>query len=490
MFAVINLGMKSIRLCLLDGDGRIKYKKAHPLNSVIFGDGVEQDGEEWWRLVKVLFREAETAGYKLASLRGITVSASASCLVCVDESGVPLRPIIMVSDRRHHSVVADSCAPIMLQRIEWLRASEPENFAASAYFLSPNDYIIYRLCGTAVTDTLNAEKSGYNVSLKAYDVQEPDVLRRLPRVADVGEVVAEVKADVASELRLSGKVPVALSSYDAIVSVVGSGVAEDGVLCDVSGTVTSIRMETRVAPTRCTKAVATQAMPALGCYYVGGSNNLGGGLVEWLKTTFYPSSPHDYDMIQADAQSVAPRDSRILFLPYLLGERAPIWNPDAKGVFFGVERMHSRKHFARATLEAVAFSGRNIIDEIVASHGRAPTKIRLSGGLSRLEICNRIKADVYGVPLEIISEFESTVVGAYLLAFHRQLGMQPGTAGWLEKTVKVRDIVLPDEEAVEIYRESFAMFKELYESMKPLFVKHSRRLTSPMKSEDGYLENL
>jgi xylulokinase len=295
---------------------------------------------------------------------------------------------------------------------------------------------------------------------------------------------------VAAELHLRPDTEVALSSYDAIVSVVGSGVGEEGTLCDVSGTVTSVRMQCRDARTHPTGAIACQGMPSLGCHYLGGSNNLGGGLIEWLKTTFYPASPHVYDMIQTDAQGVTAQDSRIVFLPYLMGERAPIWNPDARGVFFGVERMHSRKHFARATLEAAAFAGRTLIEAVGEAYGRPPAKVRLSGGLSRLEICSRIKADVYGLPLEIVSEFESTVLGAHLLAFHRRLGLTPGSRGWLDATVKVRDIVIPDDEAKATYDESFLMFKEIYAALQPVFLRHSHRTAKTMKSEDGYLENL
>jgi len=490
MFAVINLGLKSIRLCLFDGASHLLFKKSYPLNTVIFGEGVEQDGEEWWNCVKQLFDDAAEVGHKLEEIGGVTVSASASCLVCVDSKGIPLRPIIMVSDRRHCAAEADSGEPVMIQRIHWLRESEPDAFEKAARFLAPNDYLIHRLSGRPVTDPLNAEKSGYDIPRREYLIEDDTIRSRLPEVGDIGEVVGTLLPEVASELGLPKSVEVRLSTYDAIVSVVGSGVSQPGELCDVSGTVTSVRM---VAAQDCPHpegAIVSQSMSLLGHYYVGGSNNMGGGLIEWLKGTFYPPSPHVYDMIQADAQSVSAKDSRIVFLPYLLGERAPLWNPHARGVFFGVERMHSRKHFARATLEAAAFSGRSLIDAITEAHGKPPSKIRLSGGLSRLEICNRIKADVYGMPVEIVSEFESTALGAYLLAFHQALEIDLRSPQALGKFVKVRDIVLPDEEAMAVYEESYTMFREIYAALKPLFERHKARTILSLKSEDGYLENL
>lgn len=490
MFAVINLGLKSIRLCLFDAECHLLYKKSHPLNTIIFGEGVEQDGEEWWSYTRQLFAKAAEVGHKLESIEAVTVSASASCLVCVDQKGRPLRPIIMVSDRRYYETEGASDEPVMIQRIRWLKKMEAETFEKSSGFLAPNDYLIKRLCGRAVTDPLNAEKSGYETARGDYAVEEGAIRSRLPEVAQVGEVVGTLLPGVAVELGLKAGTEVQLSTYDAIVSIVGSGVSELGELCDVSGTVTSIRMVSERDCSHPKGAVVSQPMSLFDRYYIGGSNNLGGGLIEWLKTTFYPASPHVYDMIQADAQSVSAKDSHMLFLPYLLGERAPIWNPHARGVFFGIERMHSRKHFARATIEAAAFAGRSLIEAITEAHGNPPSKIRLSGGLSRLEICNRIKADVYGMPIEIVSEFESTALGAHLLAFHRRLGIDLRSSEALKRTVKVRDIVLPDEDATATYQESYTMFKDIYAALEPLFLKHKERTIASIKSEEGYLENL
>lgn len=485
MFAVINLGLKSIRLCLFDPSGRIRYKKGIPLNTVIFGPGVEQDGEEWWSLTRELFHDAHELGHDLGAIEGITVSASASCLVCVDAAGNPLRPIIMVSDRRHDD--GSGSGPIMLQRIEWLRRSEPDVFARTAYFLSPNDYLIHRLSGVAVTDGLNAEKSGYSGG--AYAAAE-DVTPRLPQVAGVGDAVGTMLGAVATELRVNPRAEIFVSSYDAIVSVVGSGVEEEGDVCDVSGTVTSMRMFSKKQGTHPSEAVTCQAMPLLDGYFIGGSNNLGGGLIEWLKTTFYEPSPHVYDVINAEAQSVSFADGEMVLLPYLMGERAPIWDSDCRGVFFGIERTHGRKHFARATIEAAAFVGRSLIEAIQQVHGAPPRRVRLSGGLSRLDICSRIKADVYGMPVEIVAEFESTALGAFLLAFHKKLGLRPGNSGWAKASVKVRDIVLPDEDAAGLYAQRFELFQEIYEALKPVFRKHRQQRFAPVKSEDGFLENL
>ncbi|MBX3739275.1 MAG: FGGY-family carbohydrate kinase [Candidatus Didemnitutus sp.] len=489
MFAVVNLGLKSIRLCVVDSDAHIRYKRSHPLHSVIFGEAVEQDGEEWWRLVIRLFQEAEAAGVATEKIRAITVSASSSCLVCVGERGELLRPIIMVNDRRHRHFEA-SGTPVMIQRMRWLAHTEPEIHQRTAWFLSPNDFLIYRMTGVAATDPLNAEKFGYDPRCSQYVGCGADELRRLPGVLAVGSAVAELHEDVASLFRVGRGTKVFVSSYDAVVSVIGSGAVEVGDLCDVSGTVTSIRMVSTATSQHPTGAIFTQSAPVPGLTYVGGSTNLGGGLIEWLKTTFYPPHEHVYEHIDADVRDLPPDQCPLIFLPYLLGERAPLWDSDARGVFFGLERSHGRRHFARATLEGAALMGRSLIEEIVAVHGTRPRRIRLSGGLSRLGAASQIKADVYGQPLEVVAEFESTVMGSFLLGFQSELVKRRPLTELFHTTVRSREIVLPDSGSAALYERKYEIFRELYQTLKPQFAKLRTLPREELKSEDGMLENL
>lgn len=488
MFAVINLGLKSIRLCLLDEQAHILFKASHPVHTVVFGLAVEQDGEEWWSLCVRLFDEARSAGFPLQKVRGLTVSASASCLACISENGALLRPVMMVSDRRHHAVSTPRISD-MRQRLLWLKENEPDVYQLARHFFSPNDYLIFRLTGLAVTDSLNAMKFAAHAEEHPYAGMDPRDVRRLPEIKPVGAPVGTVNKVASSQLGISADAEVRLASYDAIVSVAGSGASESGDACDVSGTVTSVRMVSHARSSHAEGKVATQFMPCFGHNYIGGSTNLGGGLVEWLKATFYDGASHPYEQIVADAEEVAPGASRLIFLPYLLGERAPLWDPDARGVFFGLERSHGRRHFARATIEAAAFLARSIVDEIATVHGAQPGRMRLSGGLCRLGVANRIKADVLGMPVEVVAEFESTVVGAFLLAFQERLAAGQPLAELVKRSVRVRDIVLPDPEATAIYREKYAMFRDVYSALRPEF----RKLQSfhlPTKLADSFLANL
>lgn len=490
MFAVVNLGLKSIRLCLFDRHGRVLFKKSHPLHSVIFGEAVEQSSDEWWNLARQLFKEAAFAGHAVKAIEAITVSASSSCLVCLDAEGRVLRPIVMVSDRRHVKLGLPASMPVMQQRLAWLAAEEPEVHAASRHFLSPNDFLIERFTGEPVADSLNAEKFGYVPALGSYAGVDAATAARLPRVVEPGERAGVVRPEVARELGLGAATEVWVSSYDAIVSVAGSGALETGDLCDVSGTVTSVRLVSTARTAKPTGAVVTQSIVPLGQTYIGGSTNLGGGLIEWLKTTFYPGAASAYESLESDAESLSPGDCGLIFLPYLLGERAPIWNPDARGVFFGLERSHGRRHFARAVVESTAFIGLDLIREIEREHGAPARRIRLSGGLSRLGLVNRIKADVYGAPVEVMAEFESTALGAYLLAFHRLIGGVERPADWFRSCTRVRETIFPDPDTAAVYREKFAIFKETYHALNPVFGRLKQLSSGVHKSEDGLLENL
>lgn len=154
-----------------------------------------------------------------------------------------------------------------------------------------------------------------------------------------------------------------------------------------------------------------------------------------------------------------------------------------------MERTHGRKHFARALLEGAAFVGRSILEEIELTYGKVD-RIQLSGGLSRLDVVNKIKADVYGYPVEVVSEFESTVVGAFLVAFGNHLHGNADKKEAVKRLVQVRQIVFPDRERQAVYAEKYRIFKDVYAALTPVFEKYKNAGKTIFKNDDSYLENL
>jgi xylulokinase len=176
-----------------------------------------------------------------------------------------------------------------------------------------------------------------------------------------------------------------MATYDAICAFVGSGVKTAGDVAEVSGTVTSVRLLSRNGVPKGERRIFSQQIPGLGMNILGGSNNLGGGLIEWLKQSFYPADQFAYELIEQEAGASGIGARGVLFLPYLLGERCPVWDADARGVFFGLERQHQRGDFARSVCESAAFSVEHIL-RTISAYGDKPTRLRASGGLARLRL--------------------------------------------------------------------------------------------------------
>ena len=245
---VLNMGMKSIRSIIFDENGRKLSSASRTLTSAIDDIRVEQYPEEWWdRAVEVMRLSIQDA--RIKNVDYITVTTSASCLVCMDENGQPLGNAIMVSDKRAAEevneikagafatdTVKDTGLPIsvsvMLPKILWIKNNENIIFKKTKYFLSPNDYLLYHLSGVAITDELNALKYHYSLNTMSYPSQLLDELGipedKLPPVAKTGKCVGTILQDVASQIGCNNNAKIVVTSYDAICSFVGSGVSGEG----------------------------------------------------------------------------------------------------------------------------------------------------------------------------------------------------------------------------------------------------------------------
>jgi xylulokinase len=504
---VVNLGLKSVRAIALSSDGSKVASASLPIRTFLRDSWIEQDADEWWSKSVACVRDVvEHTG---PEARFLTVTASSSCLLPVDETGRALRRTIMVSDRRaspqaerlrgvagFREVLAanPAFAPDayhMLPKAMWLVENEPDVIGATRWLLSPADYLVHRLTGEAVTDPLNAEKFYFDAAANTYPVALMEQLglsaSLLPAVLPVGSAIGGIVPQAARETGLKAGTSVRLATYDAICAFVGSGVQEAGDVADVSGTVTSVRLLSLNGAPANERRIFSQQVPELGFSILGGSNNLGGGLIEWLKQSFYPTDDLAYDLIQQEATQSGIGARGLLFLPYLLGERCPVWDADARGVFFGLERQHQRGDFARSVCESAAFSVEHILRTIRAS-GATPTRIRASGGLARLRLVNEIKADVTGLPVEVLEEFETTAVGAFMLA-----ALGDGLFNSLSQAasiVNVREVVLPNPQRRQRYSEWFELYLKLYDTLRELFVERRRLFDRHELGGIGRLENL
>lgn len=506
---VLNLGLKSIRSIVFDENGNKLSFANSSISTKIKGNMVTQSPHEWLnKAFQVIKKSVEDREIK-STIRAITVTASSSCLVPVNKFGDPLYEAIMVSDKRaveeseyisrinEFKTVADltslnSDPYLMLPKILWFKKNEPDLFEQTYKFLSPNDFFIYKFTNEFVTDELNAHKYHYLSHEQTYPVNLLKVLEipteKLPKVAKPGDYIGKLSSLLCENLGINHTVGVFISTYDAICAFVGSGPQNIGEACDVSGTVSSLRVFSKKEVFDNRNRIINTPLPSLDLHIVGGSNNLGGGLIEWVKQCYYSKEDYPYEVMEMEANQSTAGANGIIFLPYLMGERAPIWDVDARGVYFGLERTHTRKDLTRSVFESTGFAIMSII-EILENHDVAVDKIRLSGGLSRIQLISQIKADITGKEIIVVDEFETTALGAAILTWIG-MGRYKSIFDVNNEIVKERLLIFPNEKRFQIYQEMYNLYKDTYDSLKDLFKERTKITNRIYRNKQEIMENL
>lgn len=505
---VLNMGMKSIRSIIFSVEGERLAAASCPLTTQLDGERVMQEPEEWWDKAQLVIQES-LKNLKDKAIDYITVTASSACLVYVDNSGNVLDRCIMVSDKRAESeskfiknmpdfkqveletgVGMDSY--LMLPKILWVKKNQPDLYEKTEKFLSPNDYLIYKMTGGYCTDPFNASKFHYDVKTGSYPIQLLEALavdvNKLPKVMEVGSCVGKLTEEAVKLLGLSRNTKAIISAYDAICSFFGSGVSEEGEASDASGTVTAFRALSYKDSLKASSKIFISSLNRWNMNIVGGSNNLGGGLIEWAKQCFYRNELYPYEIMEKEAGEVVPGAGGLVFLPYLLGERAPLWDYDARGGFFGLERSHTRKDMTRAIFESTGYIVLDMIKAIEET-GVKVSKIRFSGGLAQNDLIAQIKADITGLQVSVLEDFETTAIGAAMLALLGQ-GEYDSLRDVARCFVKVRMIILPNEKRHRQYMEIYKLYKDTYKCLKDLFPERMKMIRSIYGKQEIIIENL
>ena len=506
---VLNLGMKSIRSIIFDSFGEKIATSSMPLTTSLKEEQVTQEPEEWWEKGCAVIKNTLDK-VPARDIDYITVTASSACLVAVDKDLNCLTNCMMVSDRRavneseelsilqsYKKIYDDTGlkmdAHMMLPKMLWVKKHLPELYEKTSWFLSPNDYLIAKLTGgIVVTDYINALKWHYDCDSEAYPYNLIDEAgldrKKLPKVVSLGEKVGCISKDIENEIGLSKNTEVVVSTYDAICSFIGSGAIHDGEACDITGTVTVFRTVTAKPPKVCVDGMQLQRYKEIGLNILGGSNNMGGGLIEWVKQCYYRNEKLPYEQMEKDATEADVGAGGLIFLPYLLGERAPIWDNDARGVFFGLERTHTRKEMTRAVFESTGYIDLDMIQSI-ERNGAKVNLIRLSGGLARVPLIAQIKADITGREVYVLDEFESTATGAAMVVC-----IGTGEHNNIEESVdvfsRVRMIIKPNMKNHNKYLEMYQLYKETYNTLKDLFPKRAEIVDRVIKDRKIKIENL
>lgn len=509
---VINLSLRSIRTIVFNDKGKKITEDWLPVRTSISGAFVEQDANEWWELLLELLKKVSQNNVLRKRIRYITVTSSALCLVTIGNNDKVLDKVIMVSDKRAQNEASElrekfsdifkknrsfkTDASYMLPKVMWLKKHKRNVFTNAKKFLSANDFIVYKLTGVVKTDELNAEKFYYSSEEKKYQSEILHFIglneKKLPTVVLPATEVGKIKNDIKHILGISHDVFVVLSTYDAICAFIGSSTHEDGELNNVCGTCSSYRFFSKKNVNVSKSSLIVQQLSGEGLYIVGGSNNLESGVLEWAKECFYGDSylKDDvflYNLLEKEAQESELGANGIIFLPYLLGERMPFSDPNVRGMFFGIERFHTRKDIIRSIFEGICFQAKLAIEEF-EKRDLYVSSINMSGGGAKIALAAQIRADVLGIPVKVLSEIETTAFGAFILSLKARREIK--SIKQAKEMIRIAKEYVPNMHNHNCYASLYTVYKKLYTATKEIFQTRQEIGSSIMHYRKKVLENL
>jgi gluconokinase len=487
----VDIGTSSVRACLVSPDLQIQHQTSRGIQLKTNATGkAELDVENV--LKKTLTCIQETLDWAFAGphpVDAISFSSASASLVCLDLDFNPVRPALTYADLRASkeaewlidtfgsNAFTQTAVPVhasyWLPKILWLK-NQGLRFSQNLHFCTLKDLLIYRLTGQFMIDASNAAAAGMmNAKKMAWDELSLEVAgiqaSQLPKIQPTTTLLELTTKDQALSISDKRTPKIVLGAMDGILASLGVGAYRQGQVTTSLGSSGACRMAAN-AP------LIEQGDPRLWSYPLtqniwiqGGAMNNGGLVTRWLTENFSRSrktSEEAYcEMLEA-ASKITPGADGLLFLPYLFGERAPIYNEKARGVYFGLHNGHQREHFARAGLEGILYALYSIFEILQASQGKVQ-EIRATGGYVQSELMLQLQADIFGQPIHVPTEQEGSVIGAAALALLAMGKISNFDA--LEKFFKIKERYIPNKASHGIYQQNYTRFKTLYDLLKPIF---------------------
>ncbi len=486
-----DLGTTGDKAILFDTTGAIiasafaPYKTAYP-----HPGWAEQDAADWWRAVCGSTRQLLSGGIAAGDVAAVSFSGMMNGALLVDRQGEPLHPAIIWADQRATAearFLAECCgfeevyrrtghrpgASYTAAKLLWLKRHRPDLYARAWQVLQAKDYAAYKLCGIFATDYSDASSTNL-FDLERLTWAEGIVgavgldLHKLPPVYPSTTVIGRVTPAAAAETGLLSGTPVVIGGGDGACATVGAGSVRPGEAYTYIGSSSWIAVTAERPLYDPQMRTFTFAHLVPGLYFPTGTMQCAGGSFDWLVRLLEGQGDGSlYDALRAAAEQVPPGARGLLFLPYLIGERSPHWNPLARGAFVGLTTAHGRAEMARAVLEGVALNLKMILDAFL-EQGEPIQAMRLIGGGARNPLWRQILADVYALPiLRPALLAEATSLGA-AIAGGVGVGLFPGFEV-VHQFVQVEAGEQPDPAHGQPYAILYDLFRRTYTLLEPIF---------------------
>lgn len=485
----IDIGTSACKVAIFDRTGKVLSQSSEPYPVYYPHPGwAEQDPVQWWKAICTgIHKVLEKGKIGPESIAGIGIDGQSWSAIPVDRAGKCLArtPIWMdtrareVCDRVKEEVGRerifelagnDFLPSYTTPKMLWFLREEPEIYQKASKFLQSNSYIGLKFTGNMSQDV----SQGYGIhffDMKkcAYDRElAADLGLSVDKVPDLYPchgIIGTVTETAARETGLIAGIPVVAGGLDAACGTLGAGVYQKGQTQEQGGQAggMSICLDEAVAHPKL--ILGAHVVPGL--WLLQGGSVGGGGALRWFKETL--GSGETFDELTELAMTVPAGSEGVVFLPYMAGERSPIWDPDAKGVFYGLSFDKTKGHMVRAVLEGVAYSLEHNL-RTAREAGVEAEELTAMGGASNSVLWTQIKADVTGKTIKVPGSDTATTLGAAILA-----GVGTGVYESFEAAVKETVVITrkqqPNWENHERYQKSMELYLELYKNLKGTFRK-------------------
>lgn len=489
----IDVGTSTVKACCFTADFHLAAYGKGEYKTYFEGPSyAEQEPEDWWRAaadaIKKIAGQIEGKG----EIAGIAVSSQSPSLIPLDEKGNVLRRAMIWMDRRAEAesdyaanrligyeryrriLKSEPDAYYVLPKMLWYREHEPELYERTKIYLQVNGYINYKLTGKYSIDLIHAvavQGMDYGKQQWSKEIEEAvDIPLRevLPAISKPFDIIGQVTAQAAKITGLKEGTPVAAGATDTISAYYGYGMVSDEGAAEMIGTSSILlfnsskplqdygRLLVKPSPFQREKEILVAAI------------NASGASVEWFRKLFSENGKEklSYDTLDRDAASVPPGAGKLIYFPYLSGERSPLFNSYAKGMFIGMTSSTGREHLARAVFEGTSYAVRHNFEE-AAKRGVKPQYVVCAGGGAKSREWLKIKASVLNLPLKVMGDedVDRAALGDAIFA-GIGIGLVNTPEEAAKQAVRYKEIIEPNPKWVKIYDRLYPFYRSMYQHLE------------------------
>jgi xylulokinase len=491
-----DLGTSGNKATLYTIEGELIASKTYNYVTKYFNvNWAEQNPHDWWKAVcnstRELIKDIDTKQIVAVSFSGQMMGC-----VCVDRHGRPLRNSIIYADQRatketdkilqkidameFYKITGHRASPsYSLEKLMWIKENEPHIYRNTYKMLNAKDYIVFKLTGNMATDYTDASGTNafdlntYKWSEKIVDIAGIDG-DKLPEAYDSTHVVGEITKKAATETGLREGTPVIIGAGDGVCASVGAGCVKPGIAYNYMGSTSwiGITAEKPIYDEKMRTMTWAHAVPG----YVNpmGTMQTAGTALAWAKNEICKIETKEamekgispYEIINKEIEKSVPGARGILFLPYLLGERTPHWNPNARGAFIGININHKREDLLRAVMEGITYNLNTIVN-IFKNYVPIDSMVVIGGG-AKSKIWRQMMADIYNVRilkpnyLEEATSMGAAVIGGIGVGEFKDFDA-------INKFIKIESDHIPNPAYREIYQKAYQVFLHSYEALVGIY---------------------